>query len=98
MEKITLPKKHTEKGDRGSDERNKNGRNQQCSENNHSQYIIRYSTADKSEKDRACKSHSYDKNSKTFTFELNGNTFKYPVSAAAIKDLGYIYVRIHCQA
>lgn len=38
------------------------------------------------------KSYSYDKNSKTFTFELNGNTFKYPVSAAAIKDLGYIYV------
>lgn len=38
------------------------------------------------------KSFSYDKNSKAFTFELNGNTFKYPVAAASIKDLGYIYV------
>ena len=38
------------------------------------------------------KSFSYDKNSKAFTFELNGNTFKYPVAAASIKDMGYIYV------
>lgn len=43
-------------------------------------------------KTESVKSFSYDKNSKAFTFELNGNTFKYPVAAASIKDLGYIYV------
>ena len=43
-------------------------------------------------KTESVKSFSYNKNSKAFTFELNGNTFKYPVAAASIKDLGYIYV------
>ena len=90
--KITLPKKHTEKVTEAAVEETKaveSSAAQTTSANASSGTAQQTSPVKKTE---PVKSYSYDKNSKTFTFELNGNTFKYPVSAAAIKDLGYIYV------
>ncbi len=91
--KITLPKKHTEKVTEAVTKETKTEETSSA---------VKTTTANTSsgtaqqtspvKKTEPVKSYSYDKNSKTFTFELNGNTFKYPVSAAAIKDLGYIYV------
>ena len=89
--KITLPKKHTEKMTEAAVEETKAVESSaaQTTSANASSGTAQTSPVKKTE---PVKSYSYDKNSKTFTFELNGNTFKYPVSAAAIKDLGYIYV------
>lgn len=90
--KITLPKKHTEKVTEVAVEETKaveSSAVKTSSPNASSGTAQQTSPVKKTE---PVKSYSYDKNSKTFTFELNGNTFKYPVSAAAIKDLGYIYV------
>lgn len=90
--KITLPKKHTEKVTEAAVEETKaveSSAAQTTSANASSGTAQQTSPVKKTE---PVKSYSYDKNSKTFTFELNGNTFKYPVSVAAIKDLGYIYV------
>lgn len=90
--KITLPKKHTEKVTEVVVEETKaveSSAVKTSSPNASSGTAQQTSPVKKTE---PVKSYSYDKNSKTFTFELNGNTFKYPVSAAAIKDLGYIYV------
>ena len=90
--KITLPKKHTEKVTEAAVEETKaveSSAVKTSSPNASSGTAQQTSPVKKTE---PVKSYSYDKNGKTFTFELNGNTFKYPVSAAAIKDLGYIYV------
>ena len=91
--KITLPKKHTEKMTEAVMKETKMEETSSAvktsSPNASSGTAQQTSPVKKTE---PVKSYSYDKNSKTFTFELNGNTFKYPVSAAAIKDLGYIYV------
>lgn len=91
--KITLPKKHTEKMTEAVMKETKTEETSSAvktsSPNASSGTAQQTSPVKKTE---PVKSYSYDKNSKTFTFELNGNTFKYPVSAAAIKDLGYIYV------
>lgn len=91
--KITLPKKHTEKVTEAVMEETKTeetGSAEKTSSPNASSGTAQQTSPVK--KTEPVKSYSYDKNGKTFTFELNGNTFKYPVSAAAIKDLGYIYV------
>lgn len=91
--KITLPKKHTEKVTEAAVEETKAVETSSAVKTtaaNASSGIAQQTSPVK--KTEPVKSYSYDKNGKTFTFELNGNTFKYPVSAAAIKDLGYIYV------
>lgn len=90
--KITLPKKHTEKVTEVAVEETKAVESSAVKTSSPNASSGTAQQTSQVKKTEPVKSYSYDKNSKTFTFELNGNTFKYPVSAAAIKDLGYIYV------
>lgn len=90
--KATLPKKHTEKVTEATVKETEVAESSSAVRTTSSNAASGTAPTSPVKKTEPVKSYSYDKNSKTFTFELNGNTFKYPVAAASIKDLGYIYV------